>query len=160
MSIGTGDTRDVDEESRYELGTDGPRVMVVGLDGSPTSLRAAAYATGMARRQGSRLVFVYVVGFPTVGGIAAGYVGPLTEGYAQVADELRRDVDEMVRSRGVEASLQVRRGDPYVEVSRAADEEQADAVVVGASMQAGHKLIGSLAGRLVRANRWPVTVVP
>ncbi|MEV0839753.1 universal stress protein [Actinocatenispora sera] len=148
------------EQSRYELGTDGPRVMVVGIDGSPTSLRAAAYATGMARRQGSRLVFVYVVGYSAVSGLAAGFVGPLTEAYGQVADELQHEVVDLVNARGVEATLQVRRGDPYTEVSRAADEEQADAVVVGASMQAGHKLIGSLAGRLVRASRWPVTVVP
>nr|WP_239156658.1 universal stress protein [Actinocatenispora thailandica] len=150
----------MDEQSRYELGTDGPRVMVVGVDGSPTSLRAAAYATGLARRQGSRLIFVYVVGYPTVPGFAAGYVGPLTEAYGQVADELQHDVVDLVNARGVAASLQVRRGDPYTELVRVADDEQADAVVVGASMQAGHKLIGSLAGRLVRASRWPVTVVP
>jgi nucleotide-binding universal stress UspA family protein len=37
---------------------------------------------------------------------------------------------------------------------------RADAIVVGASMKAGHKLVGSLAIRLVRAGKWPVTVVP
>jgi nucleotide-binding universal stress UspA family protein len=36
----------------------------------------------------------------------------------------------------------------------------ADAVVVGASAHAGHRLVGSLAVRLVKAARWPVTVVP
>jgi nucleotide-binding universal stress UspA family protein len=33
-------------------------------------------------------------------------------------------------------------------------------VVVGSSEQAGHRLVGSVASRLVRAGRWPVTVVP
>ena len=51
-------------------------------------------------------------------------------------------------------------GDPYTELRRIADEIRADAVVVGASAKAGHRLIGSLAVRLVRAGRWPVTVVP
>jgi nucleotide-binding universal stress UspA family protein len=37
---------------------------------------------------------------------------------------------------------------------------RADAIVVGASAKAGHRLIGSLAVRLVRAGKWPVTVVP
>ncbi|HEU4946748.1 MAG TPA: hypothetical protein VFT31_06325 [Kribbella sp.] len=37
---------------RFELGTDGPRLVVVGVDGSRTSLRARAYAAGVARRQG------------------------------------------------------------------------------------------------------------
>jgi nucleotide-binding universal stress UspA family protein len=54
----------------------------------------------------------------------------------------------------------VRPGDPVTEIVRMADEVKVDAVVVGASMQAGHRLIGSVAVRLVRMGRWPVTVVP
>ena len=33
-------------------------------------------------------------------------------------------------------------------------------VVVGASEHLGHRIVGSLASRLVRAGKWPVTVVP
>jgi hypothetical protein len=33
-------------------------------------------------------------------------------------------------------------------------------VVVGASEHAGHRIVGSLATRMVRAGKWPVTVVP
>jgi nucleotide-binding universal stress UspA family protein len=47
-----------------------------------------------------------------------------------------------------------------VELNRAATETRADAVVVGASEHAGHRIVGSLATRLVRAGKWPVTVVP
>ncbi|NUR68190.1 MAG: universal stress protein, partial [Streptomyces sp.] len=52
------------------------------------------------------------------------------------------------------------RGDPYGGLVKAADELKADAVVVGASEQAGHRIVGSVAVRLVKAGRWPVTVVP
>jgi nucleotide-binding universal stress UspA family protein len=41
-----------------------------------------------------------------------------------------------------------------------AEERKVDAIVVGASTQAGHRLVGSLATRLVRHATWPVTVVP
>ena len=48
------------EGGAFELGTDGPKVILVGLDDSVTSMRAGAYAAGLARRQGARLVCVYV----------------------------------------------------------------------------------------------------
>lgn len=51
-------------------------------------------------------------------------------------------------------------GDPFRELSPLAEELQADAVVAGASTHTGHRLVGSLAVRLVRAGRRPVTVVP
>jgi nucleotide-binding universal stress UspA family protein len=34
---------------------DGPTLILVGVDGSDTSMRAGAYAAGLARRQDSRL---------------------------------------------------------------------------------------------------------
>jgi len=47
-----------------------------------------------------------------------------------------------------------------VEMGTIATQMHADLVVVGASEHLGHRIVGSLAGRLVRAGKWPVTVVP
>ncbi|WP_280664173.1 MULTISPECIES: universal stress protein [unclassified Kitasatospora] len=149
-------------ENPFELGTDGPATIVAAIDGSLTSLRAAAYAGGLARRQGSRLLAIYVESVGAVGALAsvsAAGAAAARAGTEATAGDLRRLVD-LARQRGVELTLTTRTGDPYTEITRFAEEVRADALVVGASEHLGHRLVGSLAVRLVRAGRWPVTVVP
>jgi nucleotide-binding universal stress UspA family protein len=148
------------QPARFELGTDGPSVVVVGIDGSPTSLRAGAYAAGLARRQRARLVVVHVVCRPALAALAPSQPWPVEETLGEITEDLRRQVEAGVRHTGVDAEFVVVRGDPYSELSRVACELRADLVVVGSSASAGHRFLGSLAVKLVRAGRWPVTVVP
>ncbi len=153
-----------DEESgAFELGTDGPKVILAGIDDSVTSLRAGAYAAGLARRQGARLVCVYVeqlTGLYGASSAGAGVIAAQREALDETAEDLRRRAEEYAGVLGLALTFVVARGDPYTELRRVADEVRADAVVVGASAKAGHRWVGSLAVRLVKAGRWPVTVVP
>lgn len=146
--------------SAFELGTDGPKVIVVGFDGSATSLRAGAYAAGLARRQGARLVVVHVVSTPVLSMLGPTLPWPEDDALTEAAPELVRQVRDGVRHTGVDAEFMIARGDPLAELCRIATDLRADAVVVGSSSSAGHRIMGSLAVRLVRAGRWPVTVVP
>ncbi|MER5306092.1 universal stress protein [Streptomyces lasiicapitis] len=146
---------------QFERGTDGPKVIVVGVDGSDSSLRAAAYAGGLARRQRALLAVVYVQPVLAAGAALGAPVADTTE---QIAENLITEIrDATERVKGifdVRWEFHTFRGDPYNGLVTAADELKADAVVVGASEQAGHRIIGSVAVRLVKAGRWPVTVVP
>jgi len=153
-----------EEGAAFELGTDGPQVILVGIDDSVTSLRAGAYAAGLARRQGARLVCVYVEQHSGLYGASAaagaGVIAAQDEALAETAADLRRRAEEYAGVLGLELTFVVAHGDPYTELRRVADEVRADAVIVGASAKAGHRWVGSLAVRLVKAGRWPVTVVP
>lgn len=146
---------------RFERGTDGPKVIVTGVDGSDSSLRAAAYASGLARRQGALLAIVYVQPVLAAG---AALGAPVADTAEEIAQELVAQIREaMERNRGISDlrwEFHTFRGDPYNGLVKAADDLKADAVVVGASEQAGHRIVGSVAVRLVKAGRRPVTVVP
>ncbi|SRR6266496_1574015 len=148
----------------FELGTDGPGALVVGVDGSPTSLRAAAYAAGLARRQHTKLIVVYARTSPASLFTMADHSGMATGAVLQSQDEieslLRAELVRQAEVWGLDASLVVRQGDPLTVLGEVAKETRADAVIVGSSASMGHRIAGSLAIRLVRWGRWPVTVVP
>ncbi|WP_200211914.1 universal stress protein [Micromonospora coerulea] len=145
----------------FERGTDGPRVVLVGVDGTRTSLRAASYAAGLARRQGAGLVVVFVSSPAAYTGLISGVVaGAVQQTHDELAAELREECRRGAEELGLPVTFLCRRGDAYAELCKAADEHRADLVVVGSSEQAGHKLVGSVATRLVRTGRWPVVVVP
>jgi nucleotide-binding universal stress UspA family protein len=151
------------EQGEFELGTDGPSSILVGVDDSVTGLRAAAYAAGLARRQRARVLMVYVAPISGVG--LASSAGPAVlaaenEAHDEIAKELAARADLAARELGISVTFTHAHGDAYQQITRIAEETRADAIVVGASLSAGHRLLGSLAVRLVRAGKWPVTVVP
>jgi nucleotide-binding universal stress UspA family protein len=150
------DARRFDQRTRPE----DARTLVVGVDGSDTSWRAAAYAVGIVRRQGghSRLVFVYVAPGPGLKALTPQVIPASAEASdLTLADIARRleaalgDLDWEIRSPT---------GSAFTELKRIATAVRADTVVVGASTGLAHRVAGSLAARLVKTRRWPVIVVP
>ncbi|WMX48721.1 universal stress protein [Streptomyces roseicoloratus] len=147
--------------SGFERGTDGPKVIVAGVDGSASSLRAAAYAAGLARRQNALLALVYVQPVLAAGAAMGAPVAVATDEIAEgLVAEIRESAERVKEIFQVRWEFHTFRGDAYAGLVSAADELKADAVVVGASESAGHRFVGSVAVRLVKAGRWPVTVVP
>ncbi|AJF68492.1 universal stress protein [Streptomyces vietnamensis] len=149
------------QPDRFERGTDGPKVIMAGIDGSASSLRAAAYAAGLARRQNALLALVYVQPVIPAGAALGAPVAGVTEEIAEgIVEEIRTSAERVKDLWQVRWEFHTFKGDAYAGLVQAAEELTADAVVVGASESAGHRFVGSVAVRLVKAGRWPVTVVP
>lgn len=147
----------------FELGNDGPSVILVGVDDSVTASRAVWYAAGLARRQRARVVAVYVepgAGLVTTSPVGASVLVAENEAHGEIARQLSDTAAEVARELGISLTFITAHGDAVHEIARIAQETRADAIVVGASLKAGHRLLGSIAVRLVKAGKWPVTVVP
>jgi nucleotide-binding universal stress UspA family protein len=144
----------------FERGTDGPRIIFVGVDGSDTSMRAAAYACGLARRQRCLLVAAYIATPSTWAWLIPGAEALAQRTLQEVENEVRCEIRRLAEEAGIPISFLSRRGSPYSCLREMADEVKADIVVVGGSARRSHRLAGSVGTRLVRLGRWPITVVP
>lgn len=142
----------------------GGRTVVVGLDDSDSSWRAAAYAVGLARRQDALLVMVHVLPVhPTA--MLAGLSWMLAADDLSVARQLRHRVAVGLAGTLGQPALRwefhiLRAADVVTGLAETADGMRADTVVIGASRGLRHRLFGSPGVRLVKTGRWPVIVVP
>lgn len=137
----------------YEAGKDGLAVIVVGVDGTSAALHAAAWASGLARRERARLVFVYVEPLSSSAYWSPFGMATAAETAGELLDELRRTITEYLGNVGVRWELVHHRGDPAHGLEKVAEEVHADCVVIG---RGG----GGVAKYLIHDARRPVVVVP
>jgi nucleotide-binding universal stress UspA family protein len=137
------------------------RTILVGVDGSDTAMRAAAFAFGSARRQSARLVVTFVASHSSLAALTPAVASVFEhEATAHLHTELRAQIRSFAEELDVPVTFVKAFGDPYTVLKESADQCQADMVVVGASQQAGHRIAGSVATKLIRSGHWPVLVVP
>ena len=152
-------------DGEAELGTDGPGAIVVGVDGTPTSMRALAYAAGLARRQQAELIVVYVrspLRTPVAlsGWGDAAIVAAEVQAQHDAEDDIWAQIADDAKVWGTGARIVARNGNPLRELRKVAEASGADTIIVGASASLRHRLFGSLGYRLLRCRPCPVTIVP
>jgi nucleotide-binding universal stress UspA family protein len=136
-------------------------VIVVGVDGSPTSWDAFTWAAGEATRTRGRLIAVYVAPVVEPG---AEFGAPIDFGAAELArDEivaaLKTEVEHRSRALDVQVGFARETGDPATALTRFSQSVDADLIVVGKSSKMFHRLAGSLGRRLVSRHDSPAIVV-
>jgi nucleotide-binding universal stress UspA family protein len=138
-----------------------PPVIVVGLDGSPSSWDAFCWAVGEASRINGKVVAVWVVPLTETAaafGVPLDYAG-VERTRQEVADELTGEAARRASEVGVALSFVTAHGDVTRALTDVARGLHANLVVVGRSAKRLHHLAGSLSHRLTSRNDAPVVVV-
>lgn len=142
-----------------------PQTIIVGVDGSDGSKRAAEHAAALARRGGAQLLIVTVVRTPEgwwgLGGAPPtpeALTNALIEGQQQVLGEIEAHLD----LEGINYETVQELGDPVNQILAVCDDREAGLLVIG-RRGAGlveRVVLGSVADRLTHLAPCPVLIVP
>lgn len=133
-------------------------------DFSDCSAAAVTYAAALAASYGARLRLLYVLSpFPVVAPAADLPIDSRV--WLSLEAQGRQDLDAeaaRIRRPGVEIETEMRQGDAVTEILHAADEWQADLVVLGTHGRGGFErlVLGSVAEKVLRKAACAVTTVP
>jgi nucleotide-binding universal stress UspA family protein len=148
------------------LGTGGMasfKRFLVGVDFEPPSLAALDWAIELASQVGASITVLHTYEIPIVGIPDGAFIAS-----AEYASKLMSAADEALaaaigarQGRGVELTRLMRQGVAWETIHQAADEIDADLIVVGTHGRKGisHALLGSVAEKTIRTARRPVVVV-
>jgi len=111
--------------------------IVTGITGSDASVSAAKYAIVMAKNYRCRLTMVYVVDTATIKQLTLSKIF-IQEESIEYEKSLEANgerylsfMEELARAKGVKIEKEIRRGAVYSEILTAAEEHQADLIVMG-----------------------------
>jgi nucleotide-binding universal stress UspA family protein len=136
--------------------------ILVPIDGSDYSIRAAEYAIGIAKAQDAEVLLVYVVDELVVdqfsGGAERGAVEAELKGDGQRAV---RYAESLLEKAGVKSSSMLLKGRPFEQIVNTTKSFDIDLVVMGTYGRRGAEriLIGSVAERVIEYSPCPVLVI-
>ncbi len=143
----------------------GIKKIVVGVDGSEHGQAAVEWAVRMAKGMGSRVIAVFAISPPVY--FDAGLMAPVSpiqydlEWRTALQKEFERDWCKSLRTAGVKYSTVLDDGRPASVISRVADREDADLIIVGRRGRGGvaELVLGSVSHELVLQSKRPVLVI-
>jgi len=141
------------------------KTILVPVDGSTGSERVLLFAEHMARRDQAQIVVLHAYALPDAYSWTSGYAD-LAARYEQIANEVVQDAMDALQNAGVQASADVRQGNPVDAILVAADLHQADLIVMGSRTRKSDNVteallgMGSVSSGVLLRTYCPVLVVP
>jgi nucleotide-binding universal stress UspA family protein len=142
-----------------------PKTILVGVDGSETSTKAAEVATEVARSWQAKLLLVTVVR-PPEGWWGIGGAPPspeaLSAALVEGQEQILRESEEHLPLEGIDYETVQELGDPTWKLIDVAEDRNVDLIVIGkrGAGLAERVMLGSVADRLCHHSPVPVLVVP
>ncbi len=135
--------------------------IVVGVDGSPESDRAATFAAQLALQTGARIIAVHAVGLLDVWQEDAG-TADRHNSHAHVTALRDGPWTDTIRQTGVQPTVALVDGAPAHALLMVADEVDADLIVVGSRGAGEAELfaLGNTSTKLAHQSARPVLIVP
>jgi len=142
-------------------------VLVVGYDGSEPAQRALRAAADVLERSPGRMEVVFVAHMPATGAFSAQAIPAFREGFDDTAQELERQVEEVLASTEVKWHFQRRNGEIASELLTAGEEQLTGegpdthlVLVFGGSAHKIDRYLNSTPTKVIRHDRFEVLVVP
>ena len=134
--------------------------IVVGVDGSDNASRAVEWTAGLAALTGARVVAVHALGLLFHGDDGA--VQPAQPLREKIEGKLAGEWCGALASAGVDHECRVIDGTPVTVLLAAADEIDADVIVMGSRGLGGFPelLLGSTSTQVAQLAHRPVTIIP
>jgi nucleotide-binding universal stress UspA family protein len=139
--------------------------ILVAVDGSEMSLKAADYGIEFAKKYDSKLIVLHVIHIP-----AAGLMYTTESSFKQFIEKSKKESEEwfnIIRKKSKEREIEIKTETveelysiPGAIIKRA-EEDNADVIIVGGIGKSGFKrlLLGSVATDVVRYSKCPVFVI-
>jgi nucleotide-binding universal stress UspA family protein len=144
--------------------TSGPSRVVVAIDGSDYSMKAADYAINLAKNTGAEIFALNIIDISSIFRMLPSTTKKeLNDIGKQEARRMFQDVEAVAKKRGVEIRTEIIETSESVAdaMIRYAEKKKIDLIVVGTRGKSGmtKALLGSVASKIVTYSPCPVLVV-
>jgi len=137
--------------------------ILIPIDGSQLSLKAAKQGVYIASKLESKVVFLYVIDVRTIqtSSLAGMDQGVLKTNLRNVAERYLNEAAKLAGEENIAFHNQIREGLPAEDILKEIEEEKIDLVIMGSKgMSGAHRvIIGSTAEEVVRWSTCPVLIV-